>query len=304
VWLALAAAAPAALHPGDPEARLRAPGPILAAPPPGPRVSTPYHHDVTSDEPGVDGPDRGARFHAALGYAAYNVRARLESLDGYTGLVPTRLALLAGDGWSHWPLAPRRFGVTHVVLDPPLTDDDRRIHAVATSGGRRVDGGGAIEVWAVPHREWASFPPEVRTVAGEDAARAETGMALLQQRTADAVVEAASPFAAGRGRVLSVERGLEALRIEAEAEGDATLVVADAWWPGWEATLDGSSVPIYRADALVRAVRWPAGRHVLAMRYRPPEVRAGIVGTALGVVVLALGMALLRRRGGAPEERP
>jgi hypothetical protein len=154
---------------------------------------------------------------------------------------------------------------------------------------------GPVEVWAVPHREWASFPTEVRSVP--DAREAIAGMA---GGFAGALIESLGQFAAAPGRILSVERGLETVRVEAESVADATLVLADAWWPGWEAQIDGRSASIYPADVLIRAVRWPAGRHVLEMRYRPPEVRTGLVVSAVGIVVAGVGAVLLRRRAAAP----
>ena len=92
-----------------------------------------------------------------------------------------------------------------------------------------------------------------------------------------------------------MERGLESLRVEAETAGDATLLIADAWWPGWEATIDGARASILPADVVLRAVPWPAGRHVLEMRYRPPEVAAGLLASALGLGLLLAWGARLRR---------
>jgi hypothetical protein len=183
-------------------------------------------------------------------------------------------------------------------VDAPRSEEHRALHEIATSGGTRVDrgGDGAPEIWTVPHRPWASFPSEIRTVPGEDAVRTELAAVLFKQPSPAAIVEGIAPFRAGAGRVLSVTRELESVRIEAEASEDSTLVVADTWWPGWQATLDGLPATIFRADALVRAVRWPAGRHVLEMRYRPPEVRAGLAVSALGIAGLAAGMFALRRR--------
>ncbi|WP_242392759.1 YfhO family protein [Anaeromyxobacter oryzisoli] len=298
-WLGMAAASPTALRPGDPDTRLRAPAAALAAEPPGPRIATPYFHTVYSADPGADLADAAAREHAWLGYPAYNVRARIESLNEYSAMPPRRLAVLAAGDWRHWPAAPRRYAITHVVVDPPLTMAERELYEAVTSGGRRVESvPGRYEVWAVPHRGWATFPRALRAVPDERAALSQAAAALVGE-DAPVVVEAWGRFAAAPGRVLSIARGLESLRVEAEADADATLVVADAWWPGWEATVDGVAVPIFRADALVRAVRWPAGRHVLEMRYRPPEVRWGLGVTALGVALTAAWMTFLRRRGAA-----
>lgn len=296
VALALWGASPAALNPGDPEARLRAPGPDLRAGPPGPRLATPYLHDVVFGEPGVESMDRAARLHAALGYPAYNVRARIESLNEYSAMSPLRTALIGGEGWTRWPLAPRRFGATHVVVDAPVTERDRALHQVVTSGAVRVEPSpGPYEVWAVPHREWASFPEAVRPVGDADSAVAAAIEAIA---TGDptVVVEAPSLFDAAPGRVLAAERGAGRIRIEAESVAASTLVVNDAWWPGWEATIDGAPVTVFRADGLVRAVRWPPGRHVLEMRYRPAEVRAGIGTSVLGLGILAGAALVLRRR--------
>jgi uncharacterized membrane protein YfhO len=92
---------------------------------------------------------------------------------------------------------------------------------------------------------------------------------------------------ASPGRVLRVLRAPERVEVEAETEGEGLLVVCDAYWPGWTATLDGRPVPILRADALVRAVSWPAGRHVLRMEYAPEEVRWGWIVSAVSAVALA-----------------
>lgn len=293
VWCGVAAATPAALRPGDPAARLSSPGPALDAKAPGPRIVTPFTSGHTLPI-GRDREDDAGRAEASLGYAAYNVRFRLDSLIDFAAMQPRRLALVGRMFGPLRPLAARRYAVTHVVVNPPRTPSQLTDYTYATLGARRVGGPGPYEVWAVPHREWASFAPEVRIVEGEEAALSAMARAFGEGSSA-VVIESWSAFRVGPGLVLSVERGLESLRIEAEADADATLVIADAWWPGWEASIDGVGVSIFPADALVRAVRWPVGRHVLEMWYRPPEVRSGILVSALGIAVLAAWMTFLRR---------
>ena len=72
--------------------------------------------------------------------------------------------------------------------------------------------------------------------------------------------------------------------------------MADAFWDGWEATIDGQTTGIELADGLVRAVRWPAGRHVLMMRYRPVEVRIGAAVSGVTAALLFGFVAWERRR--------
>jgi hypothetical protein len=290
-WGGLAAASPAALRPGDPASRLRASGPALEGEAPGPRIVTAYTHPPLFAAPGQEWSDQAGREQAALGYAAYNVRARYDSLTVNAAMFPTRRALVEEAFSLRWPLAARRYAVTHVLVDQPADAWQGTLRALATRGAERLGAtAGGAELWKVPHRAWADFPAEVRAVPDERAA-----IAGLARGDGAVQVETAGAVQGGSGRVLSVTRGLEALRVEAQAPADATLVVADAWWPGWEATLDGSPVAILPADVLVRAVRWPAGRHVLEMRYRPAEVRHGIWLSALGLAALAGGMVALRR---------
>jgi hypothetical protein len=291
------AAAPYALRPGDPEARLRSPGPTLVAPAPGPRIATPATFARATHVPGADPIDEFARDFAAAAQPATNVRFRLDSLEEYSAMAPARQALVRQFFEARWPVVARRFSATHVALDPALRWSQPELYAEATRGAVRVDAGrGGDELFAVPHRPWASFAPEVRVVP--DWRAAAITLAGLEAAGSDAVVvEASSAFPGGAGRVLAVERGLEALRVEAEAPAEGTLVIGDAWWPGWEATLDGVAVPIFPADVLVRAVRWPAGRHVLEMRYRPPEVTYGLWLSFAGLLATAAGMISLRRRG-------
>ena len=116
-------------------------------------------------------------------------------------------------------------------------------------------------------------------------------MLATQRAGADvAVVEGGPPAGTAPGRVLSVERHAEWLRVDAEASGEAFLVVNDSHFPGWHATIDGAAVPILRTDYLVRGVSFPAGRHVLEMRYEPWEAKVGMWLTVAGLLAVgALG---------------
>ena len=96
--------------------------------------------------------------------------------------------------------------------------------------------------------------------------------------------------------MISAERSLDGARIEAESSGPGLLVVNDAWDAGWHATLDGQPVEWMPADGAMRAVRWPGGRHVLAMAYDPVEVRVGGWLSLLGLGLLVAGVVRSRRR--------
>lgn len=89
-----------------------------------------------------------------------------------------------------------------------------------------------------------------------------------------------------------------ALDIAVDACAEGYLVVADAYFPGWRATLDGADVPILRADYLLRAVKLPAGRHAVRMFYAP---RSFTVGATISVLaLLAWVTVIVRSRKASP----
>ena len=111
--------------------------------------------------------------------------------------------------------------------------------------------------------------------------------------------EAASMAAAGSGAATILADHADRLRIETTSTGPAWLVLADTWDPGWRATVDGVPARMLRANLAFRAIRVPAGRHVVEQLYRPRSVLVGA-----GVSALAWALALLvgavRLRRGAP----
>ncbi len=50
------------------------------------------------------------------------------------------------------------------------------------------------------------------------------------------------------------------------------LVISESYYPGWEATIDGTSVPISRANYLFGAIFVPPGEHDIEYRYQPPAI--------------------------------
>jgi hypothetical protein len=299
IWAGAAAASGYALRPGDPAARLSVPGPALAGGTPGPRVHAPFAVRPREPRARWDSFDEVAFAVASVGGPAFNVAQGIDNLAFYSGFPPARYVGVRDAFGPDWPRAARRFALTHVLLPANVALDDPSITATITGGtavGTEPRTGAAVV--AVPHREWASFPERVELAASTSAALARL-VALHSSGDRAAVVEASRPLRAGAGRVLSIVRERERVTIEAEALGDAVLVVNDAFWPGWSATIDGKPVPIFPADGFVRAVPWPAGRHRLAMTYAPPELATGVAISIAGLLSIALASWALRRRVGA-----
>jgi uncharacterized membrane protein YfhO len=74
----------------------------------------------------------------------------------------------------------------------------------------------------------------------------------------------ASPVAA---ELSSFSRNALSLRVQAPSKG--VVVVNEAYYPGWEATVDGKPAPIIAANHGFRGVVVEAGDHRISMRYDP-----------------------------------
>jgi hypothetical protein len=73
--------------------------------------------------------------------------------------------------------------------------------------------------------------------------------------------------------------------LEATLATEGYLVLADTFYPGWTAALDGVAVPVRRADVLFRAVKVPEGRHEVAFRYAAAPFHRGLLLCLAGLLV-------------------
>lgn len=82
----------------------------------------------------------------------------------------------------------------------------------------------------------------------------------------------------------------ERIVIETSSASAGWLVLTDAWYPGWRATIDGAPVEIARADVLFRAVPLPAGSHRVEFTYHPLSFRAGVAISVATPIACILGL--------------
>jgi hypothetical protein len=92
----------------------------------------------------------------------------------------------------------------------------------------------------------------------------------------------------------------DALTVELRTVLDrpALLVVANSWYDGWRARVDGAEAPVERVNAVLQGVYLAPGPHVVRLSFEPSSVRLGL---ALAVAALAVaGAALVWERRGGP----
>jgi len=74
--------------------------------------------------------------------------------------------------------------------------------------------------------------------------------------------------------------------------GNSYLILSDAWYPGWSATIDGSPTPIYRANGMFRAIELPDGSHKVEFTYRSQPFEIGAVVSIFAWIVVCAGLAI------------
>ena len=102
----------------------------------------------------------------------------------------------------------------------------------------------------------------------------------------------ADAMSSTEAHVAITREGTRDLEVEAVADADGFLLLADTFYPGWSAEIDGVPVQIYRANVSVRAVPLTKGRHVVRFEYEAPAFFRGLRVTILSLCALLFWMAV------------
>lgn len=103
-----------------------------------------------------------------------------------------------------------------------------------------------------------------------------------------------APPAAGAADFVRDDPEHVIIAVDAPARG--FLLVADQFYPGWVAAVDGTPTPILRANYAFRVIEVPAGKSTVEMRYRPTSVYLGALISAVAISGCAIALVRARRR--------
>lgn len=84
-----------------------------------------------------------------------------------------------------------------------------------------------------------------------------------------------------------------------ETESGGWLVLADTYYPGWTALVDGQPTEIQRANLNFRVVNIPAGAQAVEFVYRPAWL---LPGTFVTLAALIITLALFRLKSTGPDQ--
>lgn len=101
--------------------------------------------------------------------------------------------------------------------------------------------------------------------------------------------------AAGEATATRWEPELREFQVSAGAAG--RFVLAEQFYPGWRASIDGGSVSIQQWDTAFQAVTVPPGLHTVRFEYRPASVRMGAAISIFSLMTLTIWLWRSRARG-------
>jgi hypothetical protein len=184
-------------------------------------------------------------------------------------------------------------GVERIVTATPHWWLDRRYERIAEADG--------TVVYRNPHALPRAYrvararpaPPTLsRTLQRLASPRFDVGEVALVDPLPETLAGAEGRPAGGETEIVRYEPEHVIIRTQGDAPG--LVVLSDLYYPGWQATVDGETVPILQANGVFRAVAVPAGTSTVTFRYRPASFIAGWALAA--VAAMGLGGALVFER--------
>lgn len=256
--------------------------------------------------PGDDGmgeppPTRQVHVVSYLGEATHvpqgtpAVELRFAGKDAHGGDAETVAVLRAGEGTAEWAFGRPdvRASVQHRQEPVAVALETRLVGAVSGTFTvfeylATVDLEAPLELRDVRARSLLpgvpAFIQALYVVPAGDSRFERTATGVVDQQAGPRAT-----FDGGRVEWLTDRPELIELRVTAEQPG--TLVLADAIYPGWVATVDGVPVPIVPADGLFRSLSLDQGQHRVAFVYQPRSLQAGLAVSGLAL----LGVLLVPR---------
>lgn len=99
-------------------------------------------------------------------------------------------------------------------------------------------------------------------------------------------------FPAGNSSTDILKYNLNYVRIRVKSTQQGILILSDAYYPGWNAYLNGTKTQLLRANYAFRAVDIPSGESIVEFKYEPLSFR---LGTAMTVIALTIMIIIIIR---------
>ena len=251
---------------------------------------------------GTDGRGRGT------GLMVHGIR----SLTGYHGnelgryqaLAETRLE--SGAPIVGTPMFWRHENARYLYTNQPVADSAARLMI----GPVKNSAGSTVYLYRLPgDNPYAWVAPAITKAPDQDAQTAVLDPRFDPLRIAvlDTAAEIPGPPVTtlpGRLALTTTTSGYApgraSITLSGPAPAGSALVVSENYYPGWHATVDGNSSPVYRADFNLIGVPLPAGARRVELTFRDAAIDSGkaisLVALLLATAALVAGLVADRRR--------
>ncbi|MBI3914049.1 MAG: YfhO family protein [Chloroflexi bacterium] len=226
----------------------------------------------------------------ARAFDAYTYRARFEFKPSDIVGVQVR---------SNLP--PARLIVESITL---MDGNDRALSLAALTGKNDFHVtylSDTVAVWRNANALPRAFIAHNAEIVGDDAIFARLRADGFQPQRVVLLAEGkpltdARADAANQDAVRITRNSSERVEIAVSTDRAGYLVLADSFLPGWTAAIDERPAPIYRADAIFRAVPVEAGSHMIVFEYRPVSLMIGALVSAASIALSGLYVFGLRKK--------
>ncbi|MDX9972294.1 MAG: YfhO family protein [FCB group bacterium] len=208
----------------------------------------------------------------------------IEELLGYDGLYPARIIrLMKAVEPEEWQAILPALAVGYYLNDPrfdplfPLKEEPERYRLLGTFDGLEV----YRDTKAMP---LAFLTAEARSVKGLDDFVALSGQPDFDvTRVAYVEGELSKPLtgSGAAGTATVARRTTNHVVVDVDAAQRVVLVLADAYYPGWRATVDGEDLRVLPVNHVLRGVEVEAGKHRVEFVYFPGSFRIGLTLSVL-----------------------
>jgi hypothetical protein len=225
--------------------------------------------DFLRHQPGL------ARVNASEGTGAFNFGdwEGIDTLTGFGAGVTKNLFSL------DWPSVRTQnlLAVTYTLSKQPPRSDQQLVFQ-GTSGVNVLRNVDALpRVRLVHHIEAASSVKELANRVNDASFDARNNALMLGPGPA-------LQSCAGEEQAHISRRTANSAAIDATLTCRGMLILADTWYPGWIATVDGRPAPVYQPYLALRGVVLERGDHHVEFHYQPASALIGAMMSVIGIL--------------------
>lgn len=239
------------------------------------------HQDIVRFLKSQPGPVRVEMDNTAIPYNFGDWHG-IDAFESYLASITRNLEFLRGE-----INARMLWGINYYIGAAPERPERREVFT-GKSGLKVFANPDAFpRVWTVHHAGRASSPVEILS-------RIRKPLAELRSRTFVPGDPPALEDCGGEDDASILSQETNTVSIDADLKCRGMVVLGDTFFPGWKATVDGTTARIHEAYGALRGVVVERGRHRIEMRYRPASVWWGAVMTFAGLLAACLVAATKR----------